>query len=89
MNYGAPGDIDAVHLAFLSFIPALLLFLGFFCLFWPRQVVALSILLTTGSAAGHPRLERLGSEAGARRLRAGGGAALLVGAGLLWAILGA
>jgi hypothetical protein len=88
MTYGAPAGSDAVQLAFLSFIPALLLFAGFFCLFWPRQVVALSILLTTGPAAASPRLERLRSEAAARRLRAGGGLALLAGAGLLWVILG-
>jgi hypothetical protein len=89
VNYGAPSDADAVVLSFLSFVPAVLLFLGFFCVFWPRQVVALTVLLTVGSTDGHPRLERLRTEAGARRIRAGGGVALVAGAGLMWVLLGA
>jgi len=88
VNYGTPSEADAVVLSFLSFVPAVLLFLGFFCVFWPRQAVSLGLLLTVGSTAGRPRLEALRTEAGARRIRAGGGVALLAGVGLLWVLLG-
>jgi hypothetical protein len=85
MNQGAPGGIEAVRLTFLALLPSVLLFGGFVCLVFPRQLVALSILLL--GAAPSPRLQALQSEAAQRWIRRGGAVSLAAGAALFYALL--